>query len=97
MNGTNRCEYLHEKWIVSKFQVRFALTPGDGAFEGIKDGCNDGSPEGMSDGVVDGKYSYVGELLSLGLLDGVLETKGDGSKLSLGASDGFNDGEKDGE
>ncbi len=51
----------------------------------------------MSDGVVDGKYSYVGELLSLGLLDGVLETKGDGSKLSLGASDGFNDGEKDGE
>lgn len=69
-----------------------SLTSNDGLLEGIKDGRKDGSVEGIIVGWDDGKYSCVGELLSLGLLDGVADSKGDGSKLSLGAVDGFEEG-----
>jgi len=70
--------------------------PGDGIFEGIKDGCIDGWLEGIIDGSDDGLYSCVGELLSLGLLEGLVDVKGDGLKLWLGIFDGFNDGDDEG-
>mmetsp|Transcript_20903 Transcript_20903/g.42349 ORF Transcript_20903/g.42349 Transcript_20903/m.42349 type:complete len:88 (-) Transcript_20903:306-569(-) len=68
----------------------------DGLLEGVKDGCIDGWLEGIIDGSEDGKYSCVGELLSLGLLEGLVDVKGDGLKLWLGIFDGFNDGDDEG-